>query len=193
MKSILKEYGLALGVTAIGFLIMGSSAVMSIGKVSAFPPSIYGEGKFLFGNIGSIQNDKDGKPAWLLSGHWKSNLINMSENDKANSSAFSTSFEMVMLDGKNAHTHAITNFILKGKSTEGNSTLVFNGTSSASLRNGLVQNVPTTIKFMGNKVVSIWIDPSMVDNHFGNTPIYGTIMKPDAGFDRANSNSNSSR
>ena len=65
------------------------------------------------------------------------NPVNMSENDKANSSAFSTSFEMVMLDGKNAHTHAITNFILKGKSTEGNSTLVFNGTSSASLRNGL--------------------------------------------------------
>ena len=110
----------------------------SIGKVSAFPPSIYGEGKFLFGNIASIQNDKDGKPAWLLSGHWKSNLINMSENDKSKSSAFSTSFEMVMLDGKNAHTHAITNFILKGKSTEGNSTLVFDGTSSASLRNGLI-------------------------------------------------------
>ena len=81
MKSILNKYGLALGVTAIGFLIMGSSAVLSIGKVSAFPPSIYGEGKFLFGNIASIQNDNEGKPTWLLSGHWKTNFLNISENN----------------------------------------------------------------------------------------------------------------
>jgi len=193
MKSILKKSVLALGVTAIVFLIMGSSAVLSKGKASAYSPSFYGQGKFLFGNIASIQNDKDGKPAWLLSGHWKSNLVNMSEKDQVNSSVFSAPFAMVMLDGKNAHTHTITNFVLTSKSTEGNSTMVFNGTSSASLRNGIVQNVPTTVKFMGDRVVSIWVDPSMVDNHFGNTPIYGTIMRPDTGSDRVNSNSSSSR
>jgi hypothetical protein len=25
-------------------------------------------------------------------------------------------------------------------------------------------------------VISIWLDPSKVNNHFGNTPIYGTVM-----------------
>jgi hypothetical protein len=78
---------------------------------------------------------------------------------------------------------------MTNKSTENNATIVFTGTSSVSLRNGIVQNIPTTIKIMGDKVISIVVDPSKVDNHFGNTPIYGTVMKPDFRPDRFNSNS----
>jgi hypothetical protein len=28
-------------------------------------------------------------------------------------------------------------------------------------------------------VISIWLDPSRIDNHFGNTPIYGIVMDDD--------------
>jgi hypothetical protein len=58
-------------------------------------------------------------------------------------------------------------------------TKVFNGTSTASLREGPVTDVPTSIKITGDKVISIWLDPSSVKNHYGNTPIYGLVMDVD--------------
>jgi hypothetical protein len=182
------------GIITIGLLLAGNFGGVFLISVSAQPPPSRGyptEGNFQFGNIASIQNDIEGNPAWLLSGHWKSNLLNMSGNDQANSSVFSTSFDMVMLDGKNSHTHTLTNFISTNKSTEGDSTQVFTGTSSVSLREGMVQDIPTTIKIMGDRVVSIWVDPSKVDNHFGDTPIYGTIARGDQGPQRMDSNSTS--
>ncbi|MGC1132662.1 MAG: hypothetical protein WA941_07560, partial [Nitrososphaeraceae archaeon] len=57
-----------------------------------------------------------------------------------------------------------------------NMTKVFNGTATASTREGPVTDIPTSIKIIGNKVMSIWLDPSKIDNHFGNTPIYGLVM-----------------
>lgn len=35
---------------------------------------------FRFGTIGSIQNGESGKPQWILSGVWKTNLLNQSDN-----------------------------------------------------------------------------------------------------------------
>ena len=182
-----------LGIITTGLLVAGNFGGVFLLSVSAQPPppGYPTQGNFQFGNIASIQNDNDGKPAWILSGHWKSNLLNASGSDQANSSVFSTSFEMVKLDGKNSHTHALTNFISTNKSTEGNSTQVFSGTSSVSLREGMVQDIPTTIKFMGDRVVSIWVDPAKVDNHFGDTPIYGTVARGDHGPQRMDSDSNS--
>ena len=45
------------------------------------------------------------------------------------------------------------------------------------MKDGPVSNVPTTVTDMGNNVVSIYLDPTAVSNHFGDTPIYGTITK----------------
>ncbi|MGH9950811.1 MAG: hypothetical protein ACRD5J_04230, partial [Nitrososphaeraceae archaeon] len=80
-----------------------------------------------------------------------------------------------------AHTHTITNFIATNSSQINNSTMMFNGTSTASLRAGPVTDIPTSITIMGDKVISIWLDPSTVDNHYGNTPIYGLVMDRDQG------------
>jgi hypothetical protein len=58
-----------------------------------------------------------------------------------------------------------------------NKTAVFNGTSTITMKDGPVSNVPTSVTDMGNNVVSIYMDPTAVSNHFGDTPIYGTITK----------------
>jgi hypothetical protein len=42
------------------------------------------------------------------------------------------------------------------------------------LPEGPLVGVPTTIKLSG-EVISIFPDPSSVDGHFGDTPIYGAI------------------
>jgi hypothetical protein len=45
------------------------------------------------------------------------------------------------------------------------------------MRQGLIDNVPVSVGFMDDNVISIWADPSKVNNHFGNRPIYGTVEK----------------
>jgi hypothetical protein len=47
------------------------------------------------------------------------------------------------------------------------------------LREGPATDIPTTIKITGDKVLSVWLDPSRIDNHFGNTPIYGLVIDDD--------------
>jgi hypothetical protein len=141
---------------------------------------------YSFGTISSIQNDPNGKPAWILSGHWKSNLASNQSTDEGQDNgtypgrSFNAQFEMVLFNGTAAHTHTITNFVASNTSQPNNSTITFNGTATASMREGPVTDIPTSTSIMGDKVISIWLDPSKIDNHYGNTPIYGLVMdKPD--------------
>lgn len=54
---------------------------------------------------------------------------------------------------------------------------VYNGTATITMRQGPVTDVPMSIKAMDNNAISVWIDPTKIQNHFGNTPIFGTIEK----------------
>jgi hypothetical protein len=53
---------------------------------------------------------------------------------------------------------------------------MFNGTATASMREGPVIDIPSSVTITGDKVISIWLDPSKINNHYGNTPIYGLVM-----------------
>ena len=133
---------------------------------------------FRFGTIGSIQNGEDGKPQWILSGVWKTNLLNQSSTVvNSSNSVFDISFRMIMLNGSAIHTHFITDFVLQNKLMPNKAVQVFTGTSTMSMKEGPVSNVPTIIKIMNNKVISIWLDQSKLKNHFGNTPIYGIVLE----------------
>jgi hypothetical protein len=149
---------------------------------------------YTFGAISSVQDDNNGKPAWILTGFWKTNMINHTTMALPASSAngstiqgggtnvFTASFRMIMINGSAMHTHTITDFILKNKSMPNKTTTVFNGTASASLREGIVTDIPSSIKVMNNRVISIWLDPAKVKNHYGNTPIFGIVFKREMGL-----------
>lgn len=157
-------------------------------NVKAFPQGYEEENyNYAFGTITSIQNDESGMPSRVLMSHWKSNLLSNHSSatgeregnvtgPSAAGSLFDTQFERVRLDGTAVHTHTITNFILANMSQPNNMTKVFNGTTTARTRERPVTNIPTSIKITGDKVISIWLDPSKIDNHFGNTPIYGLVI-----------------
>lgn len=120
------------------------------------------------GSLTSLQNDESGKPAWIVSGVFR--VDNMSSN----SPTLNAAFYMIKKDGTSPHTHTISDFKIIGKPmTSGNSTIV-NGTSTVTLKNGPVKQIPTSIKLMDDSAVSIWLDPSKTKGHFGNTVIYGT-------------------
>lgn len=139
---------------------------------------------FSFGPIASIQNNESGQPAWLAVGHWRGNLVSFNEttttdNRESNSSSvegaiFSANFRMIMLDGSVAHSHVITNFRLSNVSSDENGTMTYTGSSTVSMQEAPVVDVPTTIKISG-EIISIFPEPSSVDGHYGDTPIYGAI------------------
>ena len=45
------------------------------------------------------------------------------------------------------------------------------------MREGPVLDVPMSATVMEGNIISLWLDPSMLDNHFGDTPIYGIVTK----------------
>src|SRR5918994_3318642 len=156
-------------------------------------------GLYAFGTIASLQNGENGNPTWIVSGIWKGSLSmgnetqgvgggNQTNTTSAAANAtstiggpanatFNSKFNMVMTNGSAMHDHEIYNFKLASMSNPNNTTSVFNGTATITMRQGPVENVPVSIKRIDNNVVSIWADPTMINNHFGNTPIFGTIGK----------------
>jgi hypothetical protein len=51
---------------------------------------------------------------------------------------------------------------------------IFNGTTTVTLKDGPVANVPTQISLLDNSAIVISVDGNMTNDHFGSTPIYGT-------------------
>ena len=140
-------------------------------------------GSYAFGTIASLQNDENGNPIWIVSGFYKGSLSmnNKTQDGAATGSlpnaTLNSKFNMVMTNGSAMHDHRIYNFTLADMSMPNNSTTVFNGTATITMRQGPVHDVPLSIKAMENNAVSIWVDPTKIQNHFGNTPIFGTIEK----------------
>jgi len=99
----------------------------------------------------------------------------MENLNSTTSPTFNATFYMIKTDGNASHTHEVYEFVLAdgGPVSVGNHT-VFNGTSTVTMMEGPITDVPTTISFMDDSAVSILFDSSKTKNHFGNTPIYGT-------------------
>ncbi|MFL6322132.1 MAG: hypothetical protein ACJ72Q_16875 [Nitrososphaeraceae archaeon] len=208
-KKTFLTLGMAIALTLGIVIIFASplSATTSIGSSSGMtmmlspppPPSSYSvqqqhggipaqndiiqPGLYARGTIASLQNDKDGKPAWLVSGIWRGSLTNMTSNTMSSllknlpTATFNAVFNMVMLNGSALHKHQISNFILIGMSMPNEKTVVYNGTATITMKEGQVNDVPLSIRTLDDNVISIWVDPAKTMNHFGNTPIYGTIIQ----------------
>ena len=140
-------------------------------------------GSYAIGTIASLQNDENGNPIWIVSGLYKGSLTmnNKTQEGAATGSlpnaTLNSKFNMVMTNGSAMHDHRISNFTLTDMSMPNNSTTVFNGTATITMKQGPVHDVPLSIKAMENNAVSIWVDQTKIQNHFGNTPIFGTIEK----------------
>jgi hypothetical protein len=140
-------------------------------------------GSYAFGTIASLQNDENGNPTWIVSGLYKASLsMNNKTQDGASTGSLpnatvDSKFNMVMTNGSAKHDHEIYDFTLTDMSMPNNSTTVFNGTATITMRQGPVPDVPVIIRAMENNAVSIWVEPTKIQNHFGNTPIFGTIER----------------
>ena len=123
------------------------------------------------GGITSLQNDpSDNTTSWILGGVYRM------ENLSSEAPTFNASFYMVKTDGNSSHSHDIYDLDLITpiiENTTSNSTHI-NGTTTVTMKDGPITNVPTNITILGDSAISIWINPSKVNNHFGDSPVYGT-------------------
>ena len=206
-----KKTSLTLGIVTaltLGMAIMFASPLsattnMGDGMMMTAPPqqqpggipgqsNIIQPGVYSSGTIASLQNNKDGKPAWVVSGLWRGSLTNITSAEMMSSSnanntttsktnlpiaTFNSVFNMVMLNGSALHKHQISNVTLTGMSMPDKKTVVYNGTATITMKEGPVNDVPISIRTLSDNVISIWVDPAKTMNHFGNTPIYGTIIQ----------------
>lgn len=116
-------YAIAIATLTTAVVITGALLVSyEENQVMAYSRA-YEKGNYTFGTISSIQNDESGNPAWVLSGHWKANLLNNQSNvssqgniSSSSGPTFNVSVEMITLNGTAAHTHTITNFVLANTS-----------------------------------------------------------------------------
>lgn len=129
----------------------------------------------LRGQISNVQLDSDGNPEWIQSGIWVMRVTPGATDSDLPRVHLIARMAMVMTDGTAIHAHTITNFVVTGFSVEGNTTDVFEGTATVAMRDGPVSDVPVTVKIFNNAVIGIWIGPDMVDSHFGEGPVYGTL------------------
>jgi hypothetical protein len=138
--------------------------------------------------ISSIQNDEQGQPAWIVAGHWMMEMASQNDTTTSNTTGsisnivgFDATLQMVRLNGSAMHTHDISNFTQTGDATFDSSTnsTTITGTLTITLREGPVHDVPTTIEIAQDKVIAISPDPAAVENHFGDTPIYGIVVSPE--------------
>jgi hypothetical protein len=107
-------------------------------------------------------------------------MANMNEANKTDAGFYSI-FNMVMTNGSAPHIHKIYNATVNNMTKQGNNT-VFYGAVSITMKDGPVENVPTQVTIANNNTIAISMDPSKLNNHFGNTPIYGLIHNFEEGM-----------
>jgi hypothetical protein len=141
-----------------------------------------------WGMISSIQDDEQGQPAWIVAGPWMMEIAPQNDTGTSNTTgsinnitSFHAMVQMVMLNGSAEHSHEISNFTQVGDATFDSSTnsTTITGTATITMREGPVPNVQTTIEIAQDKVIAISPDPTPLQNHFGDTPIYGIVVSPE--------------
>ncbi len=124
--------------------------------------------KFGYGPIASINND------WILAGHWMGyhHLSNLTD------SGFHSTFDMVMENGSAPHMHQISNGTISDVRMDGNNTVI-QGSVTITMKDGPVSEVPTNWTIYNNNTLAIDLEPSKINNHFGESPIYGLVLTPE--------------
>ena len=178
---------IAVGAFLLG-IVLGYSDDIGNDKIKTVfaqgPPG----GNYTFGVLASIQNNQNGDPFWIVSGNWRTNLLDIANQSQKTSRenmsqqgtlapVFNTSVRMINFNGTGEHTHSITNFVLENFTMPNNSTTIFNGTSTANFKEGPITDIPTTIIFTNGKVISLWLDPAKIKYHYGDTPVYGIVLE----------------
>src|SRR5690606_7501357 len=137
----------------------------------------------LAGIIASLQIQEAIAPVWVTAGYWEiesdGSLFGGNNQSDPTITRFDAIVEMTSItNGTLSHEHTFSNFRQSDiVFTAGNATTI-NGTMTVTTEDGPTEDVPTYITLQ-NDLISIFVNPGAIDNHFGPTPIYGMILSPE--------------
>ena len=144
-----------------------------------------GGGNQLAGIIASLQLAPDRlAPEWVTAGYWEleSDMPVFgagTEGTEPTISRFDAIVEMTRIDdGTALHTHTFSDFQQSDIQFTAENTTSINGTMTATLEEGPVENVPVFITLQNN-LITIVVDPVITESHFGPTSITGIILAPE--------------
>jgi hypothetical protein len=170
------KFLLSLGLVGVAMIGLFTIAILNAAPIivyaqnatsSSYSNPILSKGS-VKGGITSIQNDVTGKTNWIAGGAYTMSNVNTANP------IFDAAFYMIKTDGTAPHKHTISDFKMSGTPVIANNSTTFNGTSTVIMKDGPVKDVLTNIKFEDESSVSIRLDPTKTNNHFGSTAIYGT-------------------
>ena len=154
-------------------------------SVEAVPISL-SDVKNLKGNIISVQVDKSGSPLWILSGKWRIDDFSENKTNYTSSLKLSANITMVGTNGTGEHKHRLIDFRLTNL-TFSNRLAIMNGTAALMTSGNeqpglpaLMMNVPITTKIENLRTISIDIDKKISNHHFGESPIFGSVLRRSA-------------
>ena len=90
------------------------------------------------------------------------------------SPSFDAVIDMAKPDGSAAHNHLISEFTMIGSPVSQSNETILNGTSAITMREGPVSEEPTVVT-LSDESISVFFEPSKIDDHFGNQPVTGTV------------------
>ena len=132
---------------------MSSLMVMSMMSLTVLltSTSVFGKGSndALKGALTSIQNNENNTPTWIVSGVFRMDNLNTT------SPILNATFYMMKTDGTASHTHTISDFKLVGDPVVNDNATIFNGTSTITMKDGPVNDVPISVRLMDDSAVSI--------------------------------------
>ena len=100
------------------------------------------------GALTSIQNDASTlKRTWLVSGVFRMDKTNTT------SPVSNAVFYMIKTDGTASHQHTISDFKLNLIPTRSSNSTTFNGTSTVTMKNGPIKDVPTSISLIDGSAI----------------------------------------
>jgi hypothetical protein len=144
-------------------------AFLTVGSFSASSSlSFAQESENLTGTFNHTQTDVSGNVDWLNTGNWS--LTGMTSE----SPSFDAVIDMAKPNGSAAHDHQVSEFTLVGSPVSQGNTTILNGTSTITMRDGPVTEEPTVVT-LSDESISVYFDPTKIDDHFGNQSVTGTV------------------
>lgn len=152
------------------------------------------------GGFTSLHNDNN--VTWITTGDWQLivNPNQSSTQSSFNGTTFNATIDMVTTNNTGSHSHDIWGFKLTGvdiKPESDSTVLILNGTITMETGSALFEDVPVSIKIVdsgpiilsfdpqtgqitpnwepGGGILQLWIDPKILPDHFGGTPVYGKV------------------
>lgn len=121
------------------------------------------------GTFNYTQSDALANPDWINTGKWS-----LKESPSV-VFTFNAIINMAKPNGSEAHQHLINDLMIPYAPFDQANSTIIKGTTTITMDNGFfVSNEPTTIT-LSEKNISVYFDPTKIENHFGNQSITGVV------------------